>query len=176
MGMNTMDRRTTLIAPLTLLAGATLLKMAPALGASGRLSGGSYKTQVLQYGTLSIETSHIARKRSSNTYVQAFAWGEILEQTSIAQSLTDEADPKPVKLTPAQQAVLAQIQSVPDAQFDMTYLTAQHQAHEVLYNIQQAFLGSNPVYSNQLVHTALIASAFIENHLYVLQQLIPAGA
>jgi predicted outer membrane protein len=171
-----MDRRTTLFAPVAMFAGASLLKIENALGATEPLSAGSYKKQVLQYGTLSIETSHIARQRSSNTYVQNFALGEIVEQTAVAQSLTDMAAPKPVGLTAAQKAVLAQIQNASDADFDSTYLTAQHQAHEELYAIQQEFLGSNPVYANQLVHTALIASAFIQNHLSMLQPHLAAGA
>ena len=86
------------------------------------------------------------------------------------------ADPEPAPLTPRQQAVLTQIQNASDAEFDTTYLTAQHKAHEELYTLQQEFIGSNPVYSNQLVHTALVASAFIQNHLYILQQLLATGA
>ena len=68
------------------------------------------------------------------------------------------------------------IENASDSDFDTTYLTAQHKAHEELLALQQAFIGANPVYSNQLVHTALVASAFISNHLYILEQLIQAGA
>jgi predicted outer membrane protein len=175
-GWQTMDRRTALIAPVAMVAGATLLRASNAFAASEPITAGSYKKQVLQYGTLSIKTSYLARQRSSNTDVQAFALGEILEQTAIGQALTDMASPPPVALTPTQKAVLTQIQDAPATSFDNVYLTAQHQAHEELYALQQAFLGSNPVYANQLVHTALIATAFIQNHLYILQQLIAAGA
>ena len=171
-----MDRRTTLIAPFALAAGAALLSDRSAHASSVLLSSGAYKTQVLQYGTLSIETSLIARHRSANAYVKAFALGEILEQTAVGQSLTDMAKPKPAPLTPAQMAVLAMIQNASDADFDVTYLTAQHQAHEDLLVLQQEFLGSNPIYSNQLVHTALVATAFIQNHLYILKQLLTTGA
>ena len=87
------------------------------------------------------------------------------------------ADPEPAPLTPRQQAVLTQIQNASDAEFDTTYLTAQHKAHEELYTLQQEFIGSNPVYSNQLVHTALVALCFSSrNHLYILQQLLATGA
>ena len=159
-----------------MFAGATLLGAKTAFGANEPISAGSFKVQVLQYGTLSIATSYIARHRSANTYVTAFAEGEILEQTAVAQSLTGMADPKPVHLTPAQKAVLAQIQDASDPDFDLTYLKAQHAAHEELLALGSEFLGSNPIYTNDVVHIALIASAFVQNHLYILEQLIAAGA
>jgi hypothetical protein len=73
-----------------------------------------------------------------------FATGEILEQKAIAESLTSSADPKPAKLTAAQQADLEKVQNASAADFDQTYLTVQ---------------------------IALIARAFIINHLYILKHI-----
>jgi hypothetical protein len=54
---------------------------------------------------------------------------------------------------------------------DNTYLTVQIQGHEALLQLQEEFLGNNPVYSADMVHIALIATAFIKNHLYILKHL-----
>jgi hypothetical protein len=43
--------------------------------------------------------------------------------------------------------------------------------HEALLQLQAEFLGNNPVYSADMVHIALIATAFIKNHLYILKHL-----
>jgi predicted outer membrane protein len=164
-----MNRRTTLIAPIALIGTAALLKTQAARAST--ISSSSYTTQVLQYGTLSIKTSRVARARTSTTNVFEFADGEILEQTAIAQSLEDSATVTPAKLTAAQQADLAKVEDASDADFDQTYLTVQLQGHEALLQLQQEFLGPNPVYSADLVHVALISTAFIRNHLYILRHL-----
>jgi predicted outer membrane protein len=164
-----MHRRTTLIAPIAMLGTAALLKTQAAHATT--MSSGSYTTQVLQYGTLSKETSRIARANTSTHNLFEFATGEILEQTAIAQSLTGMASPKPAKLSAAQQADLAKVQDATPADFDQTYLTVQIQGHEALLQLQEEFLGSNPVYGADLVHIALIATAFIKNHLYILRNL-----
>jgi len=164
-----MHRRTTLIAPIALIGTAALLKTQAARATT--LSTSSYTTQVLQYGTLSIKTSRIAKSRTTTHNVFEFADGEILEQTAIAQSLEDSATVKPAKLTAAQQADLAKVQDASAADFDNTYLTVQIQGHEALLQLQEEFLGNNPVYSADMVHIALIATAFIKNHLYILKHL-----
>jgi putative membrane protein len=100
-----------------------------------------------------------------------FATGEILEQKAIAESLTSSADPKPAKLTAAQQADLEKVQNASAADFDQTYLTVQIAGHEALLQLQDTYLGTNPVYGADRVHIALIARAFIINHLYILKHI-----
>jgi predicted outer membrane protein len=164
-----MNRRTTLIAPIALIGTAALLKSHAAHATT--ISSSTYVTQVLQYGHLSQEISFIARSRTATPYVFEFATGEIFEQTAIAQSLTNSANPPPAMLTPAQAADLEKVSSASAADFDQTYLDVELAGHYALLNLQNEFLGPNPVYSADLVHIALIATAFIKNHIYILEQL-----
>jgi predicted outer membrane protein len=171
-----MNRRTTLIAPVALLGTAALLKSRVAFAddattSSGGLTASAYTHQVLQYGTLSKEVSKIARANASTDYVNEFAHGEILEQTAVAQALTKSANPKPVALTEAQEKDLEKVQKATSTDFEHTYLTVEIHGHEALLKLQDDFLGANPVYSENLVHIALISRAFIKNHLYILRQL-----
>ena len=165
-----MDRRTTLIAPLAALGTLAVMRPARVFAAASDLSGSSYKAQVLSYGTLSIETSNIAKARAATTYVHEFAIGEILEQTAVGQSLTKLANPPPVPLTPKEQAALAMVQNASAADFDSVYVDVQLKGHEALLKLQNEFLGANPDYVNDTVHIALIAKAFIQNHIYILKQ------
>ena len=173
-----MDRRTALIAPL-LAAGGLLMPMA-LRGARAQpgtisplrmISVSDWKSTTLSYGTLAKETSQIAIQRSTNPSVRAFATGEILEQTAIAQSITAMADPPPAPLSPAQMADLLKVQNAPADQFDTTYLSVQISGHESLLMTQKSFLSPSPEYNKNLDHIALIAEAFIKNHLYILSQL-----
>ncbi len=166
-----MDRRTTLIAPLAALGTLAIARPSRVLAAASDLSGSSYKAQVLSYGTLSKETSKIAKTRAAAAYVQEFAIGEILEQKAVAESLTKLASPPPAPLTPMQQAALAKVQNASAADFDTVYIDVQLQGHEALLKLQDAFLGANPDYVNDTVHIALIAKAFIQNHIFILKQL-----
>ncbi len=166
-----MDRRTTLIAPLAALGTLAVMRPGSVFAAASDLSGSSYKAQVLSYGTLAKKTSEIAKSRATAQYVHEFALGEILEQTAIGQSLTKMASPPPAPLTPAQQADLAKVQNAASSDFDTVYVDVQLAGHRALLKLQDEFLGSNPDYVNDTVHVALIARAFIQNHIYILKQL-----
>ena len=166
-----MNRRTTLIAPLAALGTLAVMRPNRVLAASDFISGNAYKAQVLSYGTLAKETSDLAKTRATDPYVQQFALGEILEQTAIAQSLTKMASPPPAPLNTMQKAALAEVENASASDFDSVYLDVQLQGHNTLLKLQDEFLGMTPDYVNDTVHVALIARAFIMNHLYVLRQL-----
>ena len=165
-----MNRRTTLIAPLAALGTLAVMRPSRVFASVSDLSGSSYKAQVLSYGTLSKETSKLAKARAATTYVREFAVGEILEQDAVGQSLTKMANPPPAPLTPMQQAALAMVQNASAAEFDTVYVDVQLKGHEALLKLQDEFLGMNPDYVNDTVHVALIARAFIQNHIYILKQ------
>lgn len=160
-----MNRRATLLA----LGGAIPMLMT-ARGVRAQ-TGSSATQQTLQYGTLAKETSQIAVSRSGTLVVQEFAKGEILEQTAIAKALTSLAKPPPAALTPEQTAVLMKVKDAPDAKFDAIYLHAQIQGHEALLKLQDSVIASGLPLTDDGLHIALIAKAFIQNHLYILRNI-----
>jgi predicted outer membrane protein len=169
-----MNRRTTLLA----LGGAILpFAVARAAGASTTPAGGislaDYTTSVLQYGTLSRLTSDHALKYSQNPAIRDFATGEIYEQIAVAQALTSNANPTPPALTAAQEAQYKEVINA-RSNLDSTYLNVQIAGHEALLYLQKQVLADNLSLTNDTVHIALIAEAFIRNHLIVLQALAKA--
>ena len=179
-----MNRRTTLIAPVVALGGLALpalFKTNTAFAADAdpdtvKLPLAAYKRRLLSYGTLSIETSQIAAAKSTNALVVGFAQHEVLEQTTIGQSITNMAAPPPAKLNPEQTAQLAQVQQATPDTFDAVYLAVQLGGHKKLHAYTTSFLSGTIDYSSDLVHISLIAHAFIQNHIYLLEQLIAEGA
>ncbi len=178
-----MNRRSLLITPAVALGGAALLntRFSAALAQTqaqtqpGSLTAASYTASLLRIGTLSIGTSDLARQRSTNTFVRAFAEGELDEQIAIGQSLQNTAKPKPAVLNAAQRQALESVQNASDTDFDTTYLNVQLTGHKNLLALNHKFLGPNPVYDEPLVHTALVGQAFVKNHIYILEQLLAAN-
>jgi predicted outer membrane protein len=170
-----MNRRTTLLA----LGGAALpLVLRPTLvRAQTDISIPDYTTMTLSYGQLAKDTSKVALKSSTaSANVQEFAKGEILEQTAIAQSLTDDFTPPPAPLTPQQQATLAAVEAAAGTpQFDAVYVSAQISGHHSLLALQDKLLRTDTDPSDDTVHVALIARAFIRNHLAILAMLQSQG-
>ena len=95
----------------------------------------------------------------------------IAEQTAVAQSLTSNFNPPPAPLTAAQQAAIASLQALNGPAFDEAYVKAQIQGHQQLLVFQQQFLAGDTDAAADFVHVALIATAFIETHLVLLQGL-----
>ena len=131
-----------------------------------------YRKDTLQLGTLSLQTSQLALERARDPHVKEFAGFESAEQTTIAQVLTDEQKPKPPALTSSNAAILARLQQTqagPD--FDREFVTAQLQAHQELYRIQESFLNGAGTMSADSVHVAMLARTVIQMHLTMLQEL-----
>ncbi len=165
-----MNRRHTLLAlggalPLALTVGSLKAQTMPPVNVT------TWRDGTLQYGTLAKATSQYALLRSGNQFVRDFARGEIQEQTAFAQALTATPNPPPFPLTPAQQAMLASVQNAPDASFDANYIALQIQGHEMLLALQIGLLSDGLPYTSAAVQQALVAQAFIENHLVALQLL-----
>jgi putative membrane protein len=133
----------------------------------------SYTNDTLQIGTLSKTVSQLATQASKNPLVLRFAKLEIDEQTAVSQSLTSNYNPPPAQLTDQQQQMVQALQSKSGSAFDIAYLNAQIQGHKELQAIQSEFLATDTDITDDLVHTALIATAFIETHLSVLHALLP---
>ncbi len=170
-----MDRRHAMLA-LTGAAVPFILRPRQAAAQSGSpLDAGSYTQQTLQVGTLAKTLSQLALQQSPSAPVHGFAQSEILEQTAVAQALTNDFNPPPAPLSSEQQQIVSTLQSLSGVQFDNAYIVAQIQGHQQLLALQQGYLqvDSNP--ASDLVHTALIASAFIETHLLLLSDLGATG-
>ena len=130
--------------------------------------------EVLQLGTASKLTSQTLLQRSKNVLTRTFASLEIIEQTAAAQALTANYNPPPPKLTPAQQAIVTQIQTVPLARLDYAYVAAQITGHQALLAIQEAALVTFAAYPTyDIVHEALLLKSNIQQHLILLAQILP---
>ena len=170
-----MDRRHVLLglagaAPLLMARTAAFGQTAP--GGVAPLDATAYAEQTLQVGTLAKITSQVALSRSKNPFVRRFAVSEIAEQTAVAQSLTSNFNPPPAALTAAQQQIIASLQGLSGPAFDEAYVKAQIQGHEQLLVFQQEFLAGDTDPAADFVHVALIATAFIQTHLALLQGLM----
>lgn len=169
-----MDRRSTLLAMGGVMGGAALpfaFARAQGQGGTAGIGFGAYRKSTLQYGSLAKLTSVYAAKTSADPYVQDFAHGEILEQDAVATALTSTANPAPPPLTPAQQAMLNQVSGASVGQVDAIYIKVQIAGHEALLKLQDQLLAEDTNLSADLVHIALIARAFILNHLLALRVL-----
>ncbi len=129
-----------------------------------------YKTQTLQVGTFSKETSQLAAAQAIHPKVKQFAQFEVNEQTAIAQVLTDVNNPPPVPLDQQHAALLQQLQSLSGKNFDTAYIQGQIIGHQQLLNIQQTFLNSI-LTGNDAEHIAVLARVVIQMHLAMLQEL-----
>ena len=170
-----MDRRHVLLglagaAPLLMARTAAFGQTAP--GGVAPLDAAAYAAQTLQVGTLAKTTSQVALSISKNPFIRRFAVSEIAEQTAVSQSLTSDFNPPPAALTAAQQQIIAALQALRGPAFDEAFVKAQLQGPEQLLAFQQEFLAGDTDPAADFVHVALIATAFIQTHLALLQGLM----
>jgi putative membrane protein len=174
-----MDRRNAIMAFSGILASSALVAMPrrPAFAQTEAESGQAqmitplqYRTQTLQVGTFSKETSQLAMAQATHPKVRQFAQFEVNEQTAMAQVLTDVNNPPPVPLDAQHAALLQQLQSQSGNSFDTDYIQGQIVGHQQLLNIQQAFLNSI-LTGNDAEHIAVLARVVIQMHLAMLQEL-----
>ena len=144
--------------------------------AAASLDPTDYTAETLQIGTLSKTISQLALEISANPLVRRFAKLEIDEQTAVAESLTADANPSPAPLNDQQQAMVQSLQGMSGSGFDKAYVQAQISGHQQLAAIQSEFLANDTDLTADLVHVALIATAFIETHLSILHALVPIVA
>ena len=174
-----MDRRNAIMAFSGILASSALIAMPRRRGicadpsgvrASDKITPLQYKTQTLQVGTFSKETSQLAVAQAIHPKVKQFAQFEVNEQTAMAQVLTDVNNPPPVPLDAQHAALLQQLQSQSGKGFDIAYIQGQIVGHQQLLNIQQTFLNSI-LTGNDDEHIAVLARVVIQMHLTMLQDL-----
>ncbi len=174
-----MDRRNAIMALSGILASSALVAMPrhPVFARTKAESGEAkeitpleYKTQTLQVGTFSKETSQLATAQAIHPKVKQFAQFEVNEQTAMAQVLTDVNNPPPVPLDSEHTALLQQLQSQSGKTFDAAYIQGQIVGHQQLLNIQQTFLNSI-LTGNDDEHIAVLARMVIQMHLTMLQEL-----
>jgi putative membrane protein len=174
-----MDRRNAIMALSGVLASSALVAMPrrPAFAQTEAETGQAklitplqYKTQTLQVGTFSKETSQLAEVQATHPKVKQFAQFEVNEQTAMAQVLTDVNNPPPVPLDEQHAALLQQLRSQSGKAFDIDYIQGQIVGHQQLLNIQQTFLNSI-LTGNDAEHIAVLARVVIQMHLAMLQEL-----
>ncbi len=155
---------------LTLPRRAAWAQQTPALMPGTTLDADAYKTHTLMAGTFAKQTSVVALGKATNPRVKQFAQFEADEQTTIAQVLTDMANPPPAPLDAAHQGMLTQLQGEQGKAFDAAYVQGQIKGHQELFAIQQAYLNGNPT-DRDREHIAMLARAVIQMHLTMLQDL-----
>jgi putative membrane protein len=174
-----MDRRNAIMAFSGILASSALMAMPrrPAFAQTEVESGQAkaitplqYRTETLRVGTFSKATSQLAAVRATHPKVLQFAQFEVLEQTAMAQVLTDVNNPPPEPLDAQHAALLQQLQNESDKSFDTAYIQGQIVGHQQLLNIQQVFLNST-LTGNDNEHIAVLARVVIQMHLAMLQEL-----
>ena len=158
------------------LAGAALLT-APAGGAMAQtvmpatIGVNQWRMMTLMAGTYSKMTSVVAQSKATHAKVKQFGMFETGEQTVVAQTLTDRANPPPAPLDATHQAKLAALQATPPGPaFDLAYVAGQIEGHHELEQIQQSFLNSAPTDHNAR-HLAMLSRWSIQQHLVLLGDL-----
>ena len=150
-------------------------KVAPEPVAAGQTLGASaYKQHTLTAGTFAKQTSMLALSRAQHPKVKQFAKFEADEQTAIAQTLTDAANPPPAPLDAAHQQKLATLNAAEGRDFDRAYVAGQIEGHNELLAIQKAFLsgqGNGGGKNRDLDHIAILARSVITMHLVMLEDL-----
>jgi putative membrane protein len=147
-----------------------LAQTAAESGQATRITPLQYKTQTLQVGAFSKETSQLALAQATHPRVRQFAQFEVNEQTAIAQVLTDVNNPPALPLDAQHAALLQQLQSQSGKTFDTAYIQGQIVGHQQLLNVQQVFLNSI-LTGNDDEHIAVLARVVIQMHLTMLQDL-----
>lgn len=132
----------------------------------------AHQKMTLMIGSLANQSSLIAMERATDPRVKQFAGFEHAEQTTIAQVMTDEPNPRPMALDPDHQAKLQALQGMAGgAAFDRAYVRDQLEGHEHLLRLQEAFLKQNGSQPSDAVHVAMLARTTIEMHLTMLRDL-----
>jgi putative membrane protein len=140
------------------------------------LDHSQYEAETLMFGGLSKQASQLAVERSRNPKIKEFAEFEIDEQTTMAQVLTDKANPEPVPIDPEHAEILKRLQGVSDTDFDRAYVQEELTVHAELLTAQQSFLNNRPS-DDDYRHIAMLARTVIQMHvtmLHDLQAALPA--
>lgn len=174
-----MDRRSAIMTMSGVLAtsalvgltgGTALAQTASEPTTKEKIGQSAYKTRTLDVGSFSKAMSQIALTRASHPKVKEFAEFEVAEQTTMAQVLTDMANPPPPKPDAQQAATLKQLDGESGKSFDTAYVQAQITGHHELLTTQQEYLNGMPT-SLDHEHIAMLARTVIQMHLTMLHDL-----
>jgi predicted outer membrane protein len=172
-----MDRRNALMTFSGILASSALIAVPrrsalaqAAADTPARITMTEYKAQTLAAGNFSKQISQLAVTNANHPRVKEFAEFEVAEQTTVAQVLTDSANPPPLALGTQQAEVMGQLQAQSGKDFDSAYVQAQIAGHRQLLTIQQAFLNA-AMAGQEYEPIAVMARMVIQMHLTMLQDL-----
>jgi len=102
----------------------------------------NFRLGVIGPAELSLVTSQIAVKRATQTNAKEFAGFELREAIAVTTVLKELGTPIPPMDAKAR-ATLAKIQSAaPGPEFDLAYITAQHENHIFLRDLATAYLSN----------------------------------
>jgi predicted outer membrane protein len=176
-----MDRRNALLTLSGMVATGALLSR-PSLAqnsaaqnpavpdATGTITPMVHRDETLSLGAFSKETSQIALTRATHPLIRQFAGFELAEQTTVAQVITDQANPPLAPIDQRHQAMLQALQAAQGPAFDTAYVQGQLETHERLLNIQQAFLNGTQT-DRDAEHIAMMARTVIQMHIVMLETI-----
>lgn len=147
------------------LAGLTTAAILPSIEASAANPMEKTKLQALMGGDYSTATSKLAARRSSNRLVTTFAELEIDEQAAVARAFGSE--PGRAGIREDQAAIVAELQQLRGAEFDMMYVKGQIAGHQELLKIHKSYArsGKDPMARG----ASIVGIAGIETHLAMLK-------
>lgn len=147
------------------LAGLTTTAVLPSFSASAAAPMEKLKLQALMGGDFSTATSKLAARRSRNRLVTTFAELEIEEQAAVANAFG--AKPGTAGMREDQAAMVAELQQLSGAQFDMMYVQGQIKGHRELLKIHRNYArsGRDPMARG----ASIVGVTGIETHLAMLK-------
>ena len=147
------------------LAGITTTAVLPALDASAAMPMETLKLQALMGGDYSTATSKLAARKSRNRLITTFADLEIDEQAAVATAFGTR--PGKAGLREDQAAIVAQLQGLSGAEFDLMYVEGQIAGHQELLKIHKSYArsGKDPMARG----ASIVGVAGIETHLTMLK-------
>ena len=141
-----------------------------AFGQEQRLEGGklgeaanTYLRNTLEVGALALAASRIAQEKATNLWVKKFANYETAEQEGVANIFKTSGAEPPSESTENQLPQVRELRGLSGRRFEEHYLQGQHDGHEHLLRIQDAFIktGEDPYIADM----AKLIRGRVEEHL-----------
>lgn len=133
----------------------------------------SFVIMAASSSALEIESSQLARERSQDEAVQAFAQQMIDDHTAATEALTAAAEaegmPVPDGLDPLHQEMLDELQQAEVDAFDERYIIMQREAHLAAITLHENFAEESE--GGALSEFAADALPVLEEHLQMVEEL-----
>jgi len=126
-----------------------------------------YFQNTLETGSLSLETSRIAEEKAQNPWVKRFANYETAEQEGVASLFKTLGGQAPSPEAIDRMPQVRELRELSGQRFEEKYLDVQHEGHEKLLRIQDAFIatGQDPLIADM----AKLIKGRVEEHLNLIE-------